>query len=170
MTCNLRRDTLATFRRFQKQPAFGIMLQRKIAANRTYSADSAGRRSETDTEKPLQCSEIICCLSNINFLRCKGHPMRCNGHSEHRNRHPTRFLTWKSHGNFRLLEQQNITLICLNAATLCSSVTTQCFALLLAQQNITTRISNHLYHKHLAFGECAGVWSVCIGVLFHCDG
>lgn len=45
------------------------MLQRKIAANRTYSADSAGRRSETDTEKPLQCSEIICCLSNIKFLR-----------------------------------------------------------------------------------------------------
>ena len=45
------------------------MLQRKIAANRTYSADSARRRSETDTEKPLQCSEIICCLSNIKFLR-----------------------------------------------------------------------------------------------------
>jgi len=53
---------------------------------------------------------------------------------------------------------------------LCSSVTTRCFAVLLAQQNISAQISNDPYHKRLAFGECAGVWSVCIGVLFYCDG
>jgi len=107
---------------------------------------------------------------NADLNRCNGHPRRCNGDPEHRNNHLTRFLTWKSHGSLWLLEQLNITLLRLNATTLCSSVTTRCFAVLLSQQNISAQISNHPYHKRLAFGECAGVWSVCIGVLFHCDG
>jgi hypothetical protein len=50
------------------------------------------------------------------------------------------------------------------------AVTTRYFAVLLAQQNISARISNHPYHKRRVFGECTGVWSVCIGVLFHYDG
>jgi len=48
-TCNRGRGTRATFHKFQKQPASGIMLHRQNAAQGTCSAYPAGPRSETDT-------------------------------------------------------------------------------------------------------------------------
>jgi hypothetical protein len=42
--------------------------------------------------------------------------------------------------------------------------------MLLKQQKISARISNHPSHNRLAFGEVTGVRLVCIGVFLHSDG
>jgi hypothetical protein len=88
---------------------------------------------------------------------------RFNGHPEHRKTYPTRFPTWKSHGNLRWLEQQNISLLRFNAITrrhacfsLCSGVTMRFFALLLEQQNISLLCLNATTRRHACFSLCSG--------------
>ena len=85
--------------------------------------------------------------------------------------------TRKSHGNLRLLWQQSIPLLRLIVTMLrhaClsigSSVTTRFFAMLLGQQKISARFSNHPHQNPLAFGEGTGVQSVCTGVILRFDG